>query len=140
MNSIEHKVALSLIFKETFNRFNYCSYFVKLQPIVTFWNNLTSCKFVRCFQIHCKHNVITLGANNINQIITLSNCPIPSHTWFQGGWEGGGGVLSLYPHLIKSLAYTPPKKNFGQKMGKFGKKWHFLEIFWPTLKIFTNLL
>jgi hypothetical protein len=39
----------------------------------------------------------------------------------------GGGVLSLDPiHLNKSLALNPPKNIFWPKMGKFGKKWHFL--------------
>jgi len=47
-----------------------------------------------------------------------------------GGWEGGvGGCLAYTPHLKKSLAYTPPKKNFGQKMGKFGKKMAFFGNF-----------
>jgi hypothetical protein len=47
-----------------------------------------------------------------------------------GGW--GGGVLSLYPppHLKKILSlYPPPTKIFGQKMGKFGKKFAFFGNF-----------
>jgi hypothetical protein len=37
-----------------------------------------------------------------------------------GGWEGCGGCLAYTP---------PPKKNFGQKMGKFGKKMAFFANF-----------
>jgi hypothetical protein len=45
-----------------------------------------------------------------------------------GGWEGGGGVFSLYPPPEKSLAYTPLKK-FGPKMGKSGQKMSFFGKF-----------
>jgi hypothetical protein len=53
-------------------------------------------------------------------------------TYMIPGGEGGGGCLAYTPHLKKSLAYTPRphlKKIIGPKMGKFGQKCHFLEMF-----------
>ncbi len=59
------------------------------------------------------------------------------------GGRGEGGCLAYTPPPEKILSLypppPPPKIFFWQKMGKLGKKWRFLEIFWPTLKIFTNL-
>ncbi len=41
----------------------------------------------------------------------------------------GLGVLSLYPPPEKILSLDSPKKNFGPKIGKFGKK---NGIFWKN--------
>jgi hypothetical protein len=55
---------------------------------------------------------------------------------------GVWGVLSLDLPPEKILSLDPPSKNFFsiQKWENLAKKWHFFEIFWPTLEIFTNLL
>jgi hypothetical protein len=56
------------------------------------------------------------------------------------GVDVGGGCLAYTPLPEKILSLDPLKFFFSKKWENLAKKCHFLEFFWPTLEIFTNLL
>ncbi len=59
-------------------------------------------------------------------------------TYIIPGNGGGGGVKPLPPAKKILILDTPPSLNFfwqkWKNLPNFDHKWHFLEIFWPSLK------